>query len=71
METGGAMSAKKHQTKCGQRWKQWRFQSGELSLLQAALNCWCLRNGYPAEPSLEEVVRADFAARHRRRKVAA
>lgn len=64
------MSAKKHQTKCGQRWKQWRFGRGEFSLLKAALNCWCLRNGFAAEMSMEEAVRADFAARHHPRRVA-
>lgn len=64
METGGAMSAKMIQEKCGRREKQWRFAPGALALLNAALDVWGLSNGFPAGQSMGETIRADFAERH-------
>ncbi len=64
------MSAKMIQQKSGVRERMVRFAPGDFRLLRAALDLWCLRNGFPGALSMGEMIGADFAERHGGRGVA-
>ena len=55
------MSAGLIQRKCGLREKQPRLASDGMRVLAAALDVWCLRNGYAAARTAREMIDADFA----------
>ena len=58
------MSAKLIQEKCGRREKMPKFARGGLALLNAALDLWCLHNGFATGRAMRESIVADFRARN-------